>query len=50
MCEGKAINSALTSFQTGLEKLGSITEFGESTSVVDDDTITVMIPVKGACC
>ena len=47
MCEGKAINSALTSFQTGLEKLGSITEFGESTSVVDDDTITVMIPVKG---
>lgn len=47
MCEGKAVNGALTSFQTGVDSMGDIIEFGESTSEVDDDTIIVMIPVKG---
>lgn len=47
MCEGKAVNSALTSFQSGIDSMGSITEFGTPASVVDDDTIIVTIPVKG---
>lgn len=47
MCEGKAVNSALTSFKTGIDSIGSITEFGTPTSVVDSDTIVVTIPVKG---
>lgn len=46
-CEGKAVNGALTSFQTGIETMGSITDFGEPTSVVDHDTIVIMIPVTG---
>lgn len=46
-CEGKGIRSALTSFQSGLETMGAITELGETSSVVDDDTIIVNIPVKG---
>ena len=41
MCEGKAVSGALTSFQTGIQTMGSIIDFGESTSVVDDDTIIV---------
>lgn len=47
VCEGKAVNGALTSFQSGIETMGSITDFGDPTSVVDDDTIVVMIPVTG---
>lgn len=47
MCEGKAVNGALTSFQSGIESMTSITEFGTPTSVVDDDTIIVTVPVKG---
>lgn len=47
MCEGKAVNGALTSFKTGIDSMGSITEFGASTSVVDDDTIIVTVPLKG---
>ena len=47
MCEGKAVNGALTSFQTGLESMVSITEYGTPTSVVDGDTIIVTVPVKG---
>lgn len=47
MCEGKAVSGALTSFQTGIQTMGSIIDFGESTSVVDDDTIIVMVPVTG---
>lgn len=46
-CEGKGIRSALTSFESGLETLGAITELGEASSVVDDDTIIVTIPAKG---
>lgn len=47
MCEGKAVNGALTSFQTGLDSMVSITEYGTPTSVVDGDTIIVTVPVKG---
>lgn len=47
MCEGKAVNGALTSFQSGIESMGSITEYGTPTSVVDDDTIVVTVPVTG---
>ena len=46
-CEGKGIRSALTSFDSGLETLGAITELGEASSVVDGDTIIVTIPVAG---
>lgn len=47
MCQGKAVNGALTSFKSGLDTMVSITEFGTPTSVVDDDTIIVTIPVMG---
>ncbi len=47
VCEGKAVNSALTSFKTGTESMGSITEFGTPTSIVDGDTIIVTIPAAG---
>lgn len=47
MCAGKAVNGALTSFRTGIDSMVSITEFGTPTSVVDDDTIIVTVPVKG---
>lgn len=46
-CEGKGIRSALTSFDSNLETMGAIAELGEASSVVDDDTIIVNIPVKG---
>ena len=46
-CDGKAVNGALTSFRTGMDTMGSITDFGEPASVVDDDTIVIMIPVTG---
>ncbi len=45
-CEGKAVNGALTSFQSGLEAMGNI-DAGSPVSVVDDDTITVTVPVTG---
>ncbi|MDE6942288.1 MAG: OadG family protein [Lachnospiraceae bacterium] len=47
MCEGKAVNGALSSFQTGLDTMVSITEYGTPTSVVDGDTIIVTVPVIG---
>jgi sodium pump decarboxylase gamma subunit len=46
-CEGKAINSAFTSFESGIEDLGGDLVFGAPSSEYDDDTITVTIPVKG---
>jgi sodium pump decarboxylase gamma subunit len=46
-CEGKAVNNALTSFQSGLEDIGSITDVGTPTATVDDDTIIVTVPVTG---
>ncbi len=45
--EGKGIRSAFTSFESGLETIGAITEMGEASSVVDGDTIIVTIPVTG---
>ena len=45
--EGKAIRSALTSFQSGIEKMGGIKEFGAPESKIDGDTIVVKIPVTG---
>lgn len=47
-CEGKAVRSALTSFRSGIEDMGEITEIGDSSSVVDDDTIIVTVPLTGA--
>ena len=46
-CQGKAVNGALTSFQSGLEDMVSIKEIGTPSSVVDDDTIIVTVPVTG---
>lgn len=46
-CEGKGIRSAFTSFESGLETLGAITEVGTPSSVVDGDTIIVTVPVTG---
>lgn len=46
-CEGKGIKNALTSFEAGMEDLGNITVSGEASSVVDDDTIIVTVPVTG---
>ena len=47
VCEGKAVNGALTSFKSGIDTMKSITDFGEPTSVVDDDMIIVTIPLTG---
>lgn len=47
LCEGKAVNGAFTSFQSGKEEIGSITEFGDPSSKIDDDSIVVTIPIKG---
>lgn len=47
-CEGKAVNSALTSFQSGIEQMGSITDLGTPSSVIDGDTIVVTVPATGA--
>jgi sodium pump decarboxylase gamma subunit len=46
-CEGKAVNSAFTSFESGIEDLGGNLTFGAASSEYDDDTITVTIPVSG---
>lgn len=47
-CEGKGVRSAITSFESGMSEMGSITEIGEPVSVVDDDTIIVSVPVTGS--
>lgn len=46
-CEGKGVRGAITSFETGLETLGAITEVGTASSVIDGDTIIVTVPVIG---
>ena len=46
-CEGKGVRSAFTSFESGLEKMGAISELGEATATVDDETIIVNVPVTG---
>jgi Na+-transporting methylmalonyl-CoA/oxaloacetate decarboxylase gamma subunit len=47
-CEGKAVNSAFTSFVSGIEDMGAIVAIGSAEAEVDDDTIIVTVPVKGA--
>lgn len=46
-CEGKAARNAFDSFETGFKELGGIQAFGQPESIIDDDTITVTIPVTG---
>ena len=46
-CEGKAVRSAFSTFESGLEDMASIKEAGQPVSDIDDDTITVTIPVTG---
>lgn len=46
-CEGKGIKNALTSFESGMEDIGSITVSGEVSSEYDDDSIIVTVPVTG---
>lgn len=46
-CEGKAVRSAFSTFESGLEDMGSIKEIGQPVSDIDDDTITITIPVTG---
>lgn len=46
-CDGKGVRSAITSFDTGLETLGTIAEIGEATSTVDGETIIINVPVTG---
>ena len=45
--EGKGVRGALTSFKSGFETIGTIKQQGESTAVVDGDTIVVTVPVTG---
>jgi len=46
-CEGKAVRNAFSTFESGLEEIGNIKEIGQPVSTIDDDTITVEIPVTG---
>lgn len=46
-CEGKAVRNAFSTFETGLEDMGNITEVGQPVSTIDDDSIVVEIPVTG---
>lgn len=45
--DGNAIISAITSFDTAIEKIGAVTGIGEASAVIDDDTIIVTVPVTG---
>lgn len=46
-CEGKAVRNAFSTFESGLEDLGNITEIGQPVSTIDDDTIIVEISLTG---
>ncbi len=46
-CEGKAVRTAFSSFESGILDMGSIKEFGQPVSTISDDTITVLIPITG---
>lgn len=46
-CEGKAVRTAFSSFESGIEIMGNIKEFGQPVSTISDDTITVLIPING---
>lgn len=45
--DGNAVLSAITSFDSTMETIGTITGLGTPTAVVDDDTIIVNVPVTG---
>ena len=45
--EGKGVRSALSSFESGFETIGTIKKQEESTAVVDGDTIVVTVPITG---
>lgn len=46
-CEGKAARNAFSTFESGLEEMGSIQEIGQPQTVKVDDAITVEIPITG---
>ena len=48
-CEGKAVRTAFSSFESGIKDMGSIKEFGQPVSTISetDGTITVEIPIIG---
>ncbi len=46
-CEGEAVRTAITSYQSGSEEIGGIMSVGAAASQVDGDTIIVKIPVTG---
>ncbi len=45
--DGNAMVGAITSFNNAAETVGTITEIGEATAEIDDDTIIVTVPVTG---
>lgn len=44
---GYVVKSAVESFHSAKESMGNITEYGEPTAEIKDDTIVVEVPVKG---
>lgn len=48
MLDGYAFISALSSFESTKEVIGDVVTIGEATSVVDDDTIVITVPVTGS--
>lgn len=46
--EGTAVRSAITSFKSGIEDMGGISEIGDVSAEFDEDTITVTVNVTGA--
>ena len=45
--DGNALISAITSFDAALDSIGAITDIGEASAVIDDNTIIVTVPVTG---
>lgn len=43
----KAVRSAFSSFQEGVEAMGTVVEVGEPTAEVKDDEIIVLVPITG---
>ena len=46
--DGNAIIGAVTSFNNSADAIGTITEIGTATAVIDDDTIIVTVPITGS--
>lgn len=45
--DGNGFKSALISFQSAMDTIGEIVEYGEASATVDDDKIIVRVDVKG---